>query len=260
MNDHEKFKADCASEVAAQGADEDLRRKTHEWILSAAKHKYSYHFEWLGRPIIQHPQDMVGLQQLIWSVQPDLIVETGIARGGSLIFSASMLELLALCGGPANGRVIGVDIDIRAHNREAIEAHPMAKRIQMVQGSSIDASTYRQVAQLARGSERVMVLLDSNHTHEHVLDELRLYAPMVSRGSYCIVYDTIVADMPADAFPDRPWTKERNPKSAVHAYLEEIARERRLGADGEALAFDVDKHIEAQMLITVAPDGFLKRR
>jgi cephalosporin hydroxylase len=255
-SEHEAFKSDCNREIRGQGEDRQLQQQTIDWVVTAARHKYSYHFEWLGRPIIQHPQDMVGLQQLIWNVQPDLILETGIARGGSLIFSASLLELLAICGGNPDGRVIGIDIDIRPHNRAAIEAHPMSKRITMIEGSSIATGTHEKVVGHLKGTEKILVLLDSNHTHEHVLEELRLYAPLASRGSYCVVYDTIVADMPADTFPDRPWTKERNPKSAVHAYLEEL---RQAGTDAAGLQFEIDKYYEQLMLITVAPDGFLRR-
>lgn len=259
MSDHDDFKKECAAEVAAQGKDRELRDLTLEWVLKAAEYKYSYHFEWLGLPIIQHPQDMVGVQQLLWKVQPDLIIETGVARGGSMIFYASILELIALCGGPQNGKVIGVDIDIRKHNRDAIEAHPMARRIELVQGSSIAPETFAEVRRLAKGHGKILVCLDSNHTHEHVLDELRLYAPLVSRGSYCIVFDTIIADMPEDAFPDRPWSKARNPKSAVAEYLEGLRTNPAAGLDGAPLQLTIDREIENLMLITVAPDGFLLR-
>jgi cephalosporin hydroxylase len=259
MNDHDRFKTECAAEVAAQGENGELRDLTLEWVLKAAAHKYSYHFEWLGRPIIQHPQDMIGVQQLLWQVQPDLIIETGVARGGSMIFYASILELIALCGGPQNGRVIGIDLDIRDHNREAIEAHPMSKRIKLIQGSSTAPETFAEVQRLMTPGEKVFVCLDSNHTHEHVLDELRLYAPLVGRGSYCAVFDTIIADMPADAFPNRPWTRTRNPKSAVMEYLADLQMGTAKGADGEKLQFQIDREIENLMLITVAPDGFLRR-
>lgn len=259
MSDHDQFKAECAAEVAKQGQDQALRAATLEWVLKAAKHKYSYHFDWLGRPIIQHPQDMVGAQQLLWQVQPDLVIETGVARGGSMIFFASILELIAQCGGPKNARVIGVDIDIRAHNRAAIEAHPMAKRIELVQGSSTAQDTFAAVRKLANGYKKVLVCLDSNHTHEHVLHELKLYAPLVSKGSYCVVYDTIIEDMPADSFPDRPWTKARNPKSAVREYMSGLQAKPVNGTDGAPLQFRVDHEIENLMLITVAPDGFLRR-
>lgn len=259
MNDHYQFKEACNQEVARQGNDPALKKLSNEWLLKAAEYKYSYHFEWLGRPIIQHPQDIIGMQQLIWDVQPDLIIETGVARGGSLIFSASMLELLAICGGNPNGMVLGIDIDIREHNRAAILAHPMARRIRMFQGSSISRTVADEVQAVARDYKKVMVFLDSNHTHEHVLEELKLYAPLVSRGSYCVVFDTVIANMPEDAFPDRPWTKTANPKSAVFEFLETLEQSPMQGTDGETLRYQIDKHAENRLLITVAPDGFLQR-
>ena len=216
-------------------------------MVASTVPKYSYNFSWLGRPIIQYPQDIVAMQELIWSVQPDLIIETGIAHGGSLIFSASMLELNAACGGPPDAEVLGVDIDIRAHNRAAIEAHPMFKRITMIEGSSIAPDIIAQIKAKAAGQQRVLVCLDSNHTHDHVLAELEAYAPLTSVGSYCVVFDTIIEDMPAGSFPDRPWDQGNNPKTAVWEYLKTHPE------------FEIDKSIPHKLLITVAPDGFLKR-
>jgi cephalosporin hydroxylase len=243
----------------------DARALTNSSIAA----QYSYNFFWLGRPIIQYPQDMVALQEIIWEVRPDLIIETGIAHGGSLILSASMLAMLDYCDAVQAGqtldpratrrRVLGIDIDIRAHNRAAIEAHPMAHRIDMIQGSSIDPSTIAQVHAAAQGHERVLVMLDSNHTHDHVLAELEAYAPLASRGSYCIVFDTIVEDVPEGMYPDRAWGKGDNPKTAVWEYLRRIKEEGRTAADGDPLALDIDKNIEAKLLITVAPDGYLRR-
>ncbi|MGZ8260117.1 MAG: cephalosporin hydroxylase family protein [Caldimonas sp.] len=209
--------------------------------------RYSYNFSWLGRPIIQYPQDIVAMQELIWSLQPDLIVETGIAHGGSLIFSASMLELNAACGGPADARVVGVDIDIRAHNRAAIEAHPLARRMTMIEGSSVDAGVVAQVAALAAGRKRVLVSLDSNHSHAHVLAELEAYAPLTSVGSYCVVFDTVIDDLPAGMFPDRPWGPGDNPRTAVFEYLKRHPE------------FEIQKAIDHKLLVSVAPDGYLKR-
>jgi len=209
--------------------------------------KYSYNFSWLGRPIIQYPQDIIAMQELIWSIKPDLIIETGIAHGGSLIFSASMLELNAACGGPQDAEVLGLDIDIRAHNREAIEAHPMARRISMIQGSSIALEVIEQVKVKAAGKQRVLVCLDSNHTHDHVLAELEAYAPLTTVGSYCVVFDTLIEDMSADMFPDRPWGTGNNPKTAVWEYLKVHPE------------FEIDKQIDHKLLISVASDGYLKR-
>ncbi|HXE38649.1 MAG TPA: cephalosporin hydroxylase family protein, partial [Azonexus sp.] len=198
-------------------------------------------------PIIQYPQDIVAMQELIWAVQPDLIIETGIAHGGSLIFSASMLALNAACGGPQNARVLGLDIDIRAHNRAAVEAHPLANRITMIQGSSIAPEIIQQVHQFAANYKRILVCLDSNHTHDHVLAELEAYAQLTSVGSYCVVFDTVIEDMPADMFPNRPWGPGNNPKTALRAWI------------GKHPEFVVDRSIEHKLLATVAPEGFLKR-
>lgn len=247
MTIYEQFKRECAEEVAIQGADTALGRASGAWMNLANARKYSYHFSWLGRPIIQYPQDIIAMQELIWSVQPDLIIETGIAHGGSLIFSASMLELNAACGGSQNAEVLGVDIDIRTHNREAIEAHPMFKRISMIQGSSIAPEIVAQVVEKAKGKKRILVCLDSNHTHEHVLAELEAYAPLTSVGSYCAVFDTLIEDMGDNAYPDRPWGKGNNPKTAVWEYLKTHP------------VFEIDKSIQHKLLITVAPDGYLKR-
>jgi cephalosporin hydroxylase len=238
--------------------DSCLQRDSIEWLRRTLTHNYSYNYSWLGRPIIQYPQDMVAIQELIWKTRPDLIIETGIAHGGSLILSASMMALLDYCAAVESGqpldpkgpcrRVLGVDIDIRAHNREAIEAHPMAHRIDMLQGSSIAPDIVAEVHKRAQGHERVLVILDSNHTHEHVLAELDAYAPLVSPGSYCVVFDTVIEDLPAGMYPDRPWDVGDNPKTAVREFL------------ARSSDFVVDEDIEAKLLITVAPGGYLRRR
>lgn len=247
MDPTEAFKNDCIKEVAAQGDSADLQSATTKWVALANAHKYSYHFEWLGRPIIQYPQDILAVQQLVWEVQPDLIIETGIAHGGSLILSASLLELNAACGGNPDARVLGLDIDIREHNRAAIEAHPMYKRIDMLEGSSIDPDIVAQVKAAAEGKQRVLVFLDSNHTHDHVLEELRAYAGLASVGSYCVVFDTIVEHLDPESWPDRPWGHGNSPKSAVFEYLKEDDR------------FEIDREMDNRILISVAPEGFLKR-
>lgn len=257
MSPYEKFRNECYKEIAIQGIDSQLLQSTQKWMNQANNHKYSYHFEWLSRPIIQYPQDIVAMQELIWSIKPDLIIETGIAHGGSLIFSASMLALLDYCEAVETGvtlnphstqrRVLGIDIDIRAHNRTAIEAHPLSHRIDMIQGSSIVPEIVDQVSKIAKDHQRILVCLDSNHTHEHVLAELEAYAPLTSVGSYCVVFDTIIEDMPADMFPDRPWGPGNNPKTAVWEYLKTHSE------------FEIDKSIQHKLLITVAPDGYLRR-
>lgn len=224
-----------------------LRKAADAFMRESTRPKYSYNFSWLGRPIIQYPQDIVAMQELIWAVQPDLIIETGIAHGGSLILWSSLLDLDAACGGPQDARVVGVDIDIRAHNRAAIEAHPMSKRITMIEGSSVDPGVVAQVEAAAAGRNRVLVCLDSNHTHAHVLAELEVYAPLTSVGSYCVVFDTVIEDLPAGMFPDRPWGPGDNPKTAVHEYLSTHPE------------FEIDHRIEDKLLLTVAPNGYLKR-
>lgn len=242
---------------------------SNEWMQEAFKHRYMYNFSWLGRPIIQIPTDMAAIQEVIWAVKPDLIVETGIAHGGSLIFSASMMALLDLCEAVENGtsvdplrsprKVLGIDIDIRAHNRAAIEAHPLSYMIEMIQGSSLDGGVVAHASKIASGHNRVLVCLDSNHTHNHVLAELEAYAPLTSPGSYCIVLDSIVEDMPANVFPDRPWAPGNNPKTAIHAFHEILVREGRNAADGAPLHFARDDELENKLLLSVAPTGFLKR-
>lgn len=246
-----------AERLAANSPGDQLREAAAEFMRVSILPKYSYNFQWLGRPIIQYPQDMVAMQELIWSLKPDLIIETGIAHGGSLIYSASLLAMLDLCEAIETGetidpkrsqrKVLGVDIDIRAHNRVAIEAHPMASRIKMLQGSSIDAAVIEQVREFAAGYANVLVCLDSNHTHDHVLAELEAYAPLTSIGSYCVVFDTVVEDLPKSMFPDRPWGPGHNPKTAVWKYLEEHSN------------FEIDKSIQDKLLITVAADGYLRR-
>lgn len=257
MTKHEEFRKECDDEIAAQGENAPLLQASSDWIVKADSARYSYHFSALGRPIIQYPQDMVAMQELIWEVRPDLIIETGIAHGGSLIMNASMLALLDYCDALQAGelldpnkpkrRVLGVDIDIRAHNREAIEAHPMANRIDMIQGSAIDPAIVAEVRKRAADHRRILVSLDSNHTHDHVLAELEAYAPLTSVGSYCVVFDTVIEDMPAGSFPNRPWDKGNNPKTAVRGYLERHPE------------FEIDRHMDHKLLISVAPNGYLKR-
>ncbi len=243
----DSFDKDVQDRIAANGRNEALRDAARAFMRESTQPKYSYNFSWLGRPIIQYPQDIVAMQELIWALQPDLIVETGIAHGGSLILWASLLELNAACGGPQDAHVIGVDIDIRAHNRAAIEAHPMFRRISMIEGSSVDARVVAQVHAGSAGRERVLVCLDSNHTHAHVRAELEAYAPLTSVGSYCVVFDTVIEELPAGMYPDRPWGPGDNPKTAVTEYLR---------AHPE---FEIDRQMDDKLLVSVAPGGYLKR-
>lgn len=257
MDPIEEFYEQVQKNIEGLGHDRDMQDLSRIWLRDTLKHRYTYNFTWQGRPIIQYPQDMVAMQELIWSIQPDLIIETGIAHGGSLIFSASMLAQLDMCDAIEAGvsfnpkesrrKVLGIDIDIRDHNRVVIKAHPMASRIQMIQGSSIAPEIIERVKQEAIGYQNILVCLDSNHTHEHVLAELEAYAPLASVDSYCVVFDTIIEDLPVEIYPDRPWGVGDNPKTAVWEYLKTHPE------------FEIDKSIQNKLLITVAPDGYLKK-
>jgi cephalosporin hydroxylase len=235
-----------------------LNLKNHQLMSSAksfmqnsTKPKYSYNFSWLGRPIIQYPQDIVAMQELIWKIKPDLIIETGIAHGGSLIFSASMLALLDMCFKRENESpqrmVLGIDVDIRDHNKKRIEEHPLSGKIKMIQGSSIDENVFKRVKELASNYRNILICLDSNHTELHVLEELRLYAPLTSIGSYCVVFDTIIEDLQDGMYPDRPWSVGNNPKTAVNKFIKENNN------------FSIDHDVDGKLLISVAPGGYLKR-
>lgn len=252
------FETEVQGRLAAAAQNPQLARSAQQFMHDTIDSRYSYNFFWLGRPIIQYPQDIAAMQELVWATRPDLIIETGIAHGGSLVLSASLLALLDLCEATERGemldpaaprrRVLGVDIDIRAHNRRAIESHPLAGRIEMIEGSAIDPAVIAQVHARAKDFSRVMVCLDSNHTHDHVFEELRAYAPLVTPGCYCVVYDTVVEDLPAEMFPDRPWGPGDNPKTAVHAWLPDNPD------------FEIDRAMDAKLMISVAPDGFLRRK
>ena len=241
MSEVAKFFAEVQKNIESLDQDSSIHGLSNIWLREVIRYKYTYNFTWMGLPIIQLPQDVFAMQEIIWRVKPDLIIETGIAHGGSLIFSSSMLELI---GG--EGQVLGIDVDIRPHNRVEIEKHPMFKRITMIEGSSIDKEIVKQVYNFAQDKRRVLVVLDSNHTHDHVFKELELYSPLVTKDSYLVVFDTAIEDMPEDFFPDRPWGKGDNPKTAVWEFLKTNKR------------FEIDKNMEAKLLITVAPDGYLK--
>jgi len=241
MDPINQFKLEMKENIAAQGKDKELSKLGMQFMTSTIPYKYSYNFSWMGRPIIQFPQDMVAMQEIIWEVKPDLIIEMGIAHGGSLIFYASMLELLG-----EDGHVVAVDIDIREHNRVEIEKHPMFKRITMIEGSAVDEQIAAQVREFVKEGMKVLVVLDSFHTHNHVLKELEFYSPLVTKDSYLVVFDTAIEDLPEDSFPDRPWGKGDNPKTAVWEFLKTNDR------------FVIDMEIQNKLVITVAPDGYLK--
>lgn len=257
MDPVKQFAEERLARLEAYQKDAEFRQLSQTWLEASMRKKYVYNFDWLGRPIIQYPQDMWAVQELIWQVKPDLVIETGIAHGGSLILSASILAMLDYCDAMAAGttldprqtqrKVIGIDIDIRPHNRAALEAHPLRPMLHLVEGSSIAPETVAAVKAASAGHKTVMVFLDSMHTHAHVLAELEAYAPMVSEGSYCVVFDSFVEDMPADLFPDRPWSPGDNPMTAMREYL-------KLHPE-----FVIDKSIEGRLMVTVAAQGFLKR-
>lgn len=257
MDPIEQFRTERAATIDGYSRDGDFQALSSQWREASMAKRYVYNFDWLGRPIIQYPQDMLAMQELIWATRPDLVIETGIAHGGSLILSASLLAMLDMCDAIEAGtsfdpsqskrKVIGIDIDIRAHNRDAIESHPMASRIQMFEVSSVDPEIVEQVRQASAGYKRVMVCLDSMHAHAHVLSELEAYAPLVTPGCYCAVFDTFVEDLPAGFFSDRPWNVGDNPKTAVHSYLASHPE------------FEIDKSVQNKLMVTVAPDGFLRR-
>lgn len=251
------FDKEVADRISAVSGNRSLINSAKTFILESIEAGYSYNYHWMGRPIIQYPQDMVAMQELVWNVKPDLIIEAGIAHGGSLIMNASFLALLDYCDAISSGvmldpktpkrKVLGIDIDIRPHNLKAIDNHPMSNRIDMIQGSSIDPTIIQKVKEYAKGYKNIMVCLDSNHTHDHVLAELQAYANLTSKGSYCVVFDTVVEDMPKSLSGDRPWGPGDNPKTAVWEFLINNSD------------FEIDIDIQNKLLITVAPDGYLRR-
>ncbi|MBU0778072.1 MAG: cephalosporin hydroxylase family protein [Parcubacteria group bacterium] len=257
MTPFEDFSAEVLRNIESAAKDRDLLDLTNMWIRKIIPYNYAHNFSWLGRPIMQVPQDIYAIQELIWNIKPDLVIETGIAHGGSLIMSASMLALLDYCEAIDQGvtldpqksrrRVLGVDIEIRSHNRAAIEAHPMTHLIEMIEGSSVAPDVVEQVMAIAKGYEKILIFLDSNHTHDHVLAELKVYAPLVSVGSYCVVWDTGIEDLPENFSLNRPWGKGNNPKTAVFEYLKSTD------------SFEIDKAIEHKLLITASMDGFLRK-
>ena len=251
------FKNEVSERIVEMIKDDNLSNAAKDFMLASVIPKYSYNFSWQDRPIIQYPQDIIAMQEIIWQVKPDLIIETGIAPGGSLIFSASMLAMLdiedaikanvVINPNESNRKILGIDIDIRAHNKKAIEDHPMSSRIQMIEGSSVDESIIQQVKEIAKNYKNILVCLDSNHTHDHVLSELEAYASLTSINSYCVVFDTLIEDMPKNSYQDRLWDIGNNPKTAVWEYLKDHSE------------FEIDKSIHNKLMITVAPDGYLRR-
>lgn len=242
MDPVEQFFSEREADIERMIEDEELFSKSLDWMRHADEYKYTYNFTWLGRPIIKYPNDIVVMQEVIWDVQPDLIIETGIAHGGSIVFSASMLEMI---GG--DGQVLGIDVDIRDHNRERIENHPMYDRIEMVEGDSVSDDIVDVAAEYVSESDTVMVFLDSNHTHDHVLAELERYSEFVTEGSYLVLPDTFIEHFPEGYYDDRPWDVGNNPMTALREFLD--------GTD----EFEVDEKKSFKAMISEAPNGYLKK-
>jgi cephalosporin hydroxylase len=269
MNELDAFNIFVEENIKNLAIDQDLRGLTNIWIREAIRHSYAHNFTWLGRPIIQTPQDIYAIQELIWKIKPDLVIETGIAHGGSLVLSASILAMIEMAEADENKilvdprnpkrKVIGIDIDIREHNRVLIEKHPLNSYIEMIEGSSIDINIIKLVMKKANFYKNILVMLDSNHTHEHVLSELRAYAPLVTKGSYCIVWDSGIEDLPVGFIKDKPWRKGSNPKTAIFEYLKQLSETQDEIINTKLIEFEIDKNIESKIMITAATDGFLKR-
>ena len=250
------FENECAEESYKQARDKSFVKLSDSWLNKSWKHKYTYHFKWMDRPIIQMPQDILALQEIIWKVKPDLIIETGIAHGGSICLSASLLALLEMEDNyikndfnkiKNNRKVVGIDVDIRRHNKEKLNNHFLSEKIVMIEASSVDLKTFEKVKKISQDYSNILVILDSNHTDEHVLKELNLYGSLVSQNSYCIVFDTVIEKMD-DAFSkDRPWSKKNSPKSAIEKFLK--ANE----------SFEIDHSIDDRLILSMAPGGFLKK-
>ena len=260
MDDHKKFKKECKKEISKQSINKKFINLSQKWIEESIKTKYTYHFDWLGRPIIQFPQDIIALQQLMWDIKPDLVIETGIARGGSLIFISSMLELLSICGSEKKAKVVGIDIDIRKHNEIKIKKHPLSKRIHLLKGSSTDKKIFDKVKKISKNHKKIMVILDSNHNHQHVLEELKIYAPLVTSNSYCIIFDTIIDYMPNKFNKKKNWTNKKNPKTAIDEYLNYIKKDKPKDYNKKFLNFSIDRNLDNLIMLSNAPGGFLKRK
>lgn len=256
MKNNDNLNQERIDNINAMKKDELLNKSGLDFLCETANYNYCYNFDWMSRPIIQYPQDIVAFQEVVWKVKPDLIIEMGIARGGSLIYSASLLSMLDLCEhgeaklSPRKDKprcVLGVDIDIRAHNLVALESHPLYPRLKLIEGSSIDKKTISKVKDIAKDYNNILICLDSNHTYEHVIAELEAYAFLTSPGSYCIVFDTVIDDMPVEMHNNRPWGSGNSPKTAVKEFIAKNSE------------FKIDERIQDKLIITAAPDGYLIR-
>ena len=258
-NDHKIFKNKCKSEIINQHNDKKFLKLSKDWFNKSIEHNYSYHFEWLGRPVIQYPQDLISIQQLIWSIKPDLIIETGIARGGSILFAASILELISLYGINKKSEVFGIDIDIRPHNLDEIKKSPLFKRIKLFEGSSIEEKVQTNITKFSKNFSKILVFLDSNHSHDHVLEELKFYSRFVSKESYCVVFDTALSQIKNYKDKSNNWSSKSNPQTAVRSFLRFLKNKTMYDKDNYPLKFSIDNSFDMKSMITVAPNGFLKR-
>lgn len=241
MDELENFKKRRQQRIRANAENKALKQCSDEFMQLSIDAKYSYNFSWFGVPVIQYPQDLMAMQEIVYRIKPDIIIDLGVAHGGSLIFYASLLELIG------KGTVFGIEVDLRNHNREMIEGHSLFQRTRLFDGSSTDPKIFEQIKQHIHKDDVVLVSADSLHTHEHVLNELKMYSPLVSVGSYMVVFDTIIEDLKADTFSTDPWSIGNNPKTAVAEFLKSNA------------SFEIDTEIENKLMLTAAPSGYLKR-
>ncbi len=239
-----EFLAERKADIERMRTDEELRELSLKWMLHADKYKYTYNFSWMGRPIIKFPSDMVAQQEVMWRTRPDLVIETGIAHGGSVVFSASMQQMMQI----PNAEVVAVDIDIRKHNRELIEAHPMARHITMYEGDSTSDEMIAKVKRHLEGKKSVMVILDSSHTEEHVFRELERYGDFVTPGNYLILPDTFIEFFPKGYYANRPWDVGNNPYTAMRRFLE-------MQND-----FTIDREVGGKLMICEGIDGYLRKK
>jgi len=242
-DDRAVFEKKMRAQAVALGRDQQIFEMSVRTLQAANNYDYPYLWSWMGAPIIQLPADIMATQEVVWATKPDVIIETGVARGGSVLFMASLLELIG------KGKVIGVDIDIRDHNRNLIERHPMAKRVILIEGPSTDAATLAQIKNEIPTGASVMVVLDSDHSREHVLAELKNYGPLVTEGCYLVVADTILGRLDSTQTPrnrSNLWLKGNEPLTAVNIYL------------GETDRFEVDPVINGKLILASSPGGYLR--
>ncbi len=238
--DREQFDADKIKNATSLGKDEELQKLALELIEKSDKHYHAYQWTWLDLPIIQSTEDILAAQELVWKVKPDVIIETGIAWGGSIVFYASLLQLIG------KGKIVGIDVALPQKNIDKIMSYPFSDRIELIQGSAVDQSIVDLAASHIKEGQTVMLMLDSNHTHEHVLKELEMYSHLVTKDSYIIVSDTIVEDIPTQEHRPRPWGPGDNPKTAVNAFLKGNDR------------FVLDEYYNNKILVTFDKGGYLR--